>query len=124
MGGCTIFVESNLSDLLRMAKTKGQKKMGQKAQHFKHVSFLLQCSDFTAIPESLRHRYAYLAKKVADKAQVRLHKSYKRRFCQRCFKKYEESVVLRKNGDHFVLQCEKCFYTRNLPKTEHVKKTT
>ena len=115
--------------IFRMGKTKGglkkstaTKKTGQKVQHFKHVSFLLQCAEFTDLPDGLRHRYSYLAKKVSDKIMVRLHKSYKRRYCQRCSAEYTESLVLKQQKDYIKLTCEKCYYSKNYPVKELTRK--
>lgn len=91
-------------------------------QHFKHVSFLIEASELETLPEGLRDRYRYQAKKVADKNVLRMHKSNKRRYCQRCFAKYSECINLKKENDHFVQKCEKCFYSRNIPIKEREPK--
>ena len=63
----------------------------------------------------IRHRYQYLAKKVADKVMVRMHKSYKRQFCQRCFAKYTQRLSIKNHRDYMTITCKKCYFSKNYP---------
>ena len=96
-------------------KSKGKKGFnGAKMQHFKHIAFLLEAATIEGVPEAFQHRWQLGAKKVSDKVVVRLHKSYKRRYCNRCWSAHEKSASLERKKGFNELKCEKCFFTKRL----------
>ncbi|CBY43480.1 unnamed protein product [Oikopleura dioica] len=83
-------------------------------QHFKHIAFLLEAATIEGVPDAFQHRWQIGAKKVSDKVVVRLHKSYKRRYCQRCWLAHEKSASLDRKKGFSELRCGKCFFTKQL----------
>ena len=103
-------------------KNRVKQKERKKQQHFSHVAFLLEAGDIEGIPAGLRNNYRHIAKKVADKTQVRLDKSYKRTFCQKCGAKFPIDLKIEKQKfGYFKLTCRLCYFTKNIQIKEKVK---
>ncbi|CAG5094937.1 Oidioi.mRNA.OKI2018_I69.XSR.g13952.t1.cds [Oikopleura dioica] len=104
-----------------MTKKKGKRGFnGAKLHHFKHIASLLQAASVEGVPAAFQHKWQHTAKKVSDKVVVRLHKSYKRRYCQRCWSSHDKTATIEKNksGNFNELKCEKCFFTKRLVRTD------
>ena len=65
--------------------------------------------------EGLKQHYAFISKKVADKTQVRLNRSTKAKFCQKCCAKFPENLRIKKTkSDYFIYQCTICNFSKNI----------
>ena len=103
-------------------ETKRQNRLAKaalkKQQHFNHVGFLLAAAELNGLPPGLKQHYHFIAKKVADKTQVRLNRSTKAQFCQKCCAPFPENLTVKKKKfDYFVYNCSVCHFGKRIRTT-------
>jgi len=73
--------------------------------------------------QKLKNRYVELARKIAQKARIRIPREFKRRFCKHCYTYLEpgKNARIRTREGKLVIYCKECKKYTRIPLKSHQK---